>query len=644
MTVLLIGLGAPLGLLLGLFAVPVVVLFLLKRRHQDLPVSSTLLWAAVLEDLRARAPFRRPTEWLSLILLLFAIAAAALAAAGLRLGKAPRGRRAVVLVLDTSASMATVDKGTSRFARARSAAVRTIEGLSDFDPVTIIAASGQARFAGHRTEDHAAQQEVLDSLAVEAVEGDLLPSLAAAVREAEANPGEAGAEVIVFSDFAVDGDRLASLDSRGVSVTLVKCGEERPNAGIVHAAVSSEAEGGRLLVTVAGKGESPLLRTLSLYREDELVDARGLSIEPGRESSEAFDVTADDPSTSVRYRAVLTPADDLPLDDEVCAGVARNPPPRLLVVGPEDPFLARLPQVFPGLELERVEAADLPGFAAGVARPFDLSVFTDGPPPSAAVPATRELYFGVAPEGLGVSLGVPAAEPVVLSWRRGHPLLRSVGFENLLLVRSRRLELPDAAEVLLETGVGAQLALVESQERSALVWASTLEETNLALLPAFPLLVRNLLGQSLGGVNGDLDGSREPLRRPAGLLLQMGEVEVEMTSPSGESRTATLWSREDFAWPGGVELGFYTMTARGESETVTRHLGQNLFSRLETTAPLAEPDAGAFSGEEVRSIPLDELETERPVWRWLVALAVFLLSLEALIWSGVLARSRSRAA
>ncbi|MCC6191901.1 MAG: BatA domain-containing protein, partial [Anaerolineales bacterium] len=49
----------PLALLLGLLAIPILILYMLKLRRREVEVSSTLLWQLLLRDREANAPWQR---------------------------------------------------------------------------------------------------------------------------------------------------------------------------------------------------------------------------------------------------------------------------------------------------------------------------------------------------------------------------------------------------------------------------------------------------------------------------------------------------------------------------------------------------------------------------------------------------------
>ena len=100
---------APLGFFFALFIPAVIILYLLKLKRIDMPISSTLLWRISLDDLKANTPFQKLKKNLLLFLqlLIIAILTFAVARPVLRLGGL-EGQSFIVL-LDCSASMSATD-------------------------------------------------------------------------------------------------------------------------------------------------------------------------------------------------------------------------------------------------------------------------------------------------------------------------------------------------------------------------------------------------------------------------------------------------------------------------------------------------------------------------------------------------------
>src|SRR5438034_8665885 len=116
--------------LIGLLFVPLVVaMYLLKLRRDDAVVPSTLLWHRLVADLEANAPWQRLRRSLLLLMqLLLVLLLAALAARPFL--ERPAGlARDLVVVIDTSASMAATDISPTRLAAAKVQAIAALHDL-----------------------------------------------------------------------------------------------------------------------------------------------------------------------------------------------------------------------------------------------------------------------------------------------------------------------------------------------------------------------------------------------------------------------------------------------------------------------------------------------------------------------------------
>ena len=116
--------------LAGLLPV-IVLMYLLKLKRRPQQVPSTLLWRKSVQDMIANAPFQKLRNnlllWLQLLILVLLILA--LARPVLRLSGA-RGET-IILLLDLSASMQTVEAdGETRLEKAKRLAVQAVENMS----------------------------------------------------------------------------------------------------------------------------------------------------------------------------------------------------------------------------------------------------------------------------------------------------------------------------------------------------------------------------------------------------------------------------------------------------------------------------------------------------------------------------------
>src|SRR5437773_6154877 len=113
-------------------SIPVIVVFyLLKRRRVIRVVPSTLLWQKFLAETQANAPFQKLRHNWLLVLQILLLLLAVLALSRPYFAGQSKSSRLRVLILDASASMQSTDESPSRFEKARSEALKWVDGLKD---------------------------------------------------------------------------------------------------------------------------------------------------------------------------------------------------------------------------------------------------------------------------------------------------------------------------------------------------------------------------------------------------------------------------------------------------------------------------------------------------------------------------------
>src|SRR5438046_1567680 len=121
------GILAPLGLLLGLLAIPIIIFYMLRLRRQEITVSSNLLWQQVTQDRQANAPWQRLRRNLLLLLQLLVLAGLVFASARPFIFTSAPAEGNLVVIIDGSASMQARDGANgapTRFAQAQGEASR----------------------------------------------------------------------------------------------------------------------------------------------------------------------------------------------------------------------------------------------------------------------------------------------------------------------------------------------------------------------------------------------------------------------------------------------------------------------------------------------------------------------------------------
>ena len=153
----------PAGAWAFLGVLPVIALYLLKRKARRTPVPSLVLWKKTEERTRQNRPFQRLRSQLLLWLQLAMVALLSLALMRPVTAGGLGGER--VFIFDLSANMQAVDgEGLSRLEDAKRQALGLLEGMRDGDAVTVLAAGQSFSPLVSRSTDHAMAGSVIRGL------------------------------------------------------------------------------------------------------------------------------------------------------------------------------------------------------------------------------------------------------------------------------------------------------------------------------------------------------------------------------------------------------------------------------------------------------------------------------------------------
>ena len=299
--------------LIGLVSLPVIVAFyMLRLRRRDYPVGSTFLWQQLIRDVEANAPWQRLRfSWLLLVQLLIATLIVLAAARPFSATTSDLAAN-VVLIVDTSASMATRTDGEDRMALARERAADVVGRLPEGGRVTVVAAADTANVLVSETDDRDAALEAIDGITATQLPGDLTDAFALASALAAR---DSDSTIVVVSD--ASDDELPEVGV-GAPVLVERVGETDANQSVAALSALRRSGGAQLdvFVAVANPSTVEATRRLEIYADGALVDARELTIPPGQRS-EALISTV--PPSAATIEARLAGADALATDDRAFA-------------------------------------------------------------------------------------------------------------------------------------------------------------------------------------------------------------------------------------------------------------------------------------------------------------------------------------
>jgi hypothetical protein len=621
-------LKAPSGLwLLGLL-VPLLLLYVLKIRRQRVTVSSTWLWAAAARDLAAKSPFKRLVAQLPLLLELLALCLLALALAR----PASRGGHIagdhVAIVLDTSASMATIEPdGRSRLAHARDAASSVIRALAPGAQAMIVEAGRDAHVVSPMDSDRRRLEASLAKLEASDAEGRMTQAIATA--SSQLRPYERSARLVVVTDGALaERDAFASSN---LPLELVRVGSAVDNAAIVRLDIASgddpltHREQVQAFAVVQNYGQKPrsLYVTLSMRNVVQPLASRRIDLGPGERTPVVLGFEPARGDMGAGLIVELSPHDALASDDRAYGRVPSSAKLQVVMAPANgNPWVARALASDPNVELLGSSLASLP--SAGVAH--DALIVLSGACP-ANTPGGDLLVLDPPPGPCGTSVvGSKLEAPAVTSWAEVDPRLRFLSLDGVELRSARRLEADTPHAALVQSRGGTLIADASSPGRSVTVVGFDVGDSNWPLKASFVLFMRNVV-----------ELARSHRARSTAAPARVGEAyslrvpidvsEVDLESP-GESRQK-LTARDGLCVvPNLARAGFYFAHYAGKSPG-SALFAANLTSERESD--LRPRELPSRKGNPLPARTAKELASAVIDWSWLLA-ALSLLVIALDVW------------
>ncbi len=666
----------PLGLL-GLAAIiPIVALYFLKLRREKNIVPSTLLWKKVIEDMHVNAPFQRLKYSLLLMMQLILIALLAFALARPFLSMPGAQSKRIVLLIDTSASMATQDAGKkgdlTRLEAAIQDAQAKIDDLGIGGEMRIVAFDEETRQLSRFTSDKRFLRDKLKALEPRHLGTNAQSAFETALSLAEERPNT---EVVVLSDGSFDklslqrllGNSVEGQNTEEASLTRLRkfrfksYGKiETDNVGITNIntrtrtvqaldadGVRQEAMETQVFVMVENFSSENKDVILSLATDSQQFTPKvvklkarprggvtlsedpekGHTLEASR-SQEVFRLPLN--STGVVTASITAPKDSFSLDNQAMAVVGHTENLKVLLVTKGNYFIQRTFMVLKNVETETMKPDDfLEAWKARGARcveEFDAVVFEGVAPPSWEDGGA--LFINAMPPLSGFvnqKDQKPREGPLIIDWDNVHPVMRYVNFGNVQVLRAQNWKVPKTTTTLVEASGGPLVLGYETDRVHVVATAFDIFKSDWALRPSLPLFLRNTVAWV---------SEVSPKRRAA--MVRTGDPLVippilnarsaTLVMPTGKSLEIPLsQDRKQFV-KGINHVGLYRLTGLPGSKEE---------SEIVYAVNLADPHESDNLAEKkvmVGEAPIEEssnvITARREFWRTLVLIAGALLLLE----------------
>ena len=588
----------------------VVLLYLLKKKRRLHLVSSTLLWERFLNESQANSPFQKLRRSFLLLLQILLLMLAVLALARPYLADARLGGSLQVVVVDTSASMKSIDVEPSRFEAARELALGLVDGMRDTDQMVVLTAGARTTVAQSPTSEKATLRRAIGNLEATDAPTRLLEGIELAGTLVKDRPDS---EVHLISDGAVSA--LSDLENIPVNLVFHRVGSAGNNVGLTNMDIRPNPEDPStraVFSSIVNYSTNHHRLAAELWLDGLMIESRTVEVEGGQTRSLVFLARQEKDGV---FRMVLGVDDDLAVDNRAEVVSLVPEPARVLLYTPGNAFLEKA--------LRATDAVDLSvtGDAAAPAEDADIVVL-DGIVPL-EWPGGNVMGIDVVHTNWFSSWERVDAPPI-MDWKSSHPILRFVTFDEVLIAESWLVSPPWWGESVVDSSL-FPLIIAGDQKGNRRIWIAfdTLESTWPYRI-SFPVFMANAMdwlhpgsarGQSLNVRTG------EPVRvgYPAG-----GE-EVRVRRPGGrEDVLAIDESAVSFLYGTTEDQGIYTVGSGADQVRFSANLldAEESDTMPRSTITLGEGETG------IQVEATDTLRADLEMWRWIAALALMVLMYE----------------
>jgi hypothetical protein len=408
-------LSSPAALWLLLISLPIIGLFLFRRRAIEVEVPSVVFWHRSAQSDQPTRLGHRFGRWLALLVQLLILLMLVL---GLADPNPSDTIRHLLIVLDDSATMQTREApDQTRFALAKRRALRDIHAVPPHTMVSVILAGEPPTVLA----DHGADRPGLESAVQALTPRDVNSRIPAALRMA-ATVAREPSRVLVLTDRP-----RTPLPALG-DAEWIQLGSYNPNVGITGFQLTEE--GNELAVVVANHGFAAQVARLSILSNETQVGLAEITL-PDYLAEIRIPVT---PSAGQPFTIRLEPSDALPLDNAAYGVWPCSETVRVRVATDDNPpLLAALDQPQASLEIVP-RRAWTEHHGGGV----DVTVL-DSPTNAAADARGRFIVLGGKdPFGL-CTASDSRTEVKPIQWASSLPLLSALDLTNWRIRRTARL-------------------------------------------------------------------------------------------------------------------------------------------------------------------------------------------------------------
>jgi len=591
---------SPIYFLFMIGLIPIILMYLLKKQHTDIVVSSNYLWEKALKDIEANRPWQRLKKNLLLLLqvLIFTSLVFALTKPYIFSNKIGGGN--LILVLDTSASMQSKEEDDTRFNTAIEEVERIISNLKPNTEVTLITTDSKPNIIVNNSNDKATIRDKLRNIEVsnKSDNFDDTISLIKAMTKDMNNYN-----VVLFTDKEIQTD----IDNMVVNIISTN----ETNVSIDNLSHSENGDMINVLSTVTNHSNKNVTFDISLYTDNYLMDVQEIELEP-RKSKDIYWNDIDNKVSTLK--AEIDIDDVLILDNFRYHVVINKPIRKAIIISEENIFLEKAIALNDGIDLYKSNEIlnNLNG--------YELYIF-DGMMPE-TLPSDGNIIIFDPPENKLFNIeGVQNTGELKLL---NDELFKFVDL-NFIIGRVKQLEAPSWATPVLLLDDKPVIFKGQNGKQKFVVCGFDIHNTDLPLKVDFPILIQNMLDYTLNL------GRQENISIFSGESIEIDVLpkteKASIVSPSG--------NRETIAPPFPLapytntnELGIYKIEQENEGIVTTTYFTSNIDTFKESIISMKENNESRGS-ENVQK----RYRSEKSVEDIFLVIAILLLAVEWVVYA-----------
>jgi len=597
-------------------AAPIVLFYILKVRLRRIPVSTTYFWEQVYHEKTPRSIWQKLRHLLSLLLQLLFLLLVVMALADPHLLAGWMQPRRVVLIVDHSASMQAADVKPTRLDAAKEQARQIIDALRWRDDMAIISAGSVPKVEIGLTSHQRTLRNVLDGIQPTDGTGSIEQAVDIAHRLIADHPN---AEIHLLTDHELE----TSLDDETQKLVSVhRVGESTDNVGITNFQVRRsiiDPIGFQILVEVSNFSESDVECRLDIDLGEDVVDAVPLKLAAGEVWSDVLDHAT---ALGGELVATIDRDDILAVDNTARALLPKREMQPVLLTSEANLFLRTVFEAIPYVEVLH-------------------SSGENGAPPTKAVTVFYRDVPEKLPDGSVIvidpqqttslfSVGEALENPLAVEQDSESELMTHVKLQNVNFPGARKLELKEGSQVLVKSLDGDPLyASIEHANGKVLVLTVSLDEGDLPLRTAFPIMISNALSW-FQGEKGEWNEA-----------YAAGEIVTFPLEENDDDKTELLFvspQGKEFPIPGQLaettlgpleEAGIWKLVERTPAAEKNEEPSDEVVKQF--ACNLDSPEESRLLQEDVSAGQPPLLAAgmgSRPIWFYLSALALLLVCTE----------------